>query len=279
VSRRTIARPAELAGTGLHSGASCRIRLEPAAGGTGIVFAPSDHPRAEIPARLDRVVAAERRTALGRDGARVETVEHLLAALYALGIDDARVVVHGPEVPILDGAFEPFVELIDRAGWSETGGRAGRLELAAALDVREGDAHYRIEPGERLVIKVQLSYAHPAIGHQSAEHPVGPGEFRSELQRARTFGMLEEVAALQARGLLRGASERCAVVLNDQGIVNTALRWPNEFARHKAGDLIGDLALLGARLQARVDAFRPSHRGNITCARAIARAARYTEDA
>jgi UDP-3-O-acyl N-acetylglucosamine deacetylase len=280
VPRRTIARPAELTGLGLHSGVECRVRLEPGAVGAGIVFG-RDAPGSagSIPARLDAVTATDRRTALGEGADRIETVEHLLAALYALGIDDLYARVTGPEIPILDGSFAPFVQLVDRAGIREQPGGVTHADILAPFDVAAGDSGYRISPAAALEVDVRLSHAHPLIGEQGTEHRITPESFRAELQGARTFGMLDELDALRSRGLLGGATADCAVVLDDRSVVNTALRWTNEFARHKAGDLIGDLALLGVRLYARVEAFRPSHRGNITCARAIARAARFTEDA
>lgn len=278
--RRTIARPAELAGIGLHSGVECRVRLEPGPAGAGIAFRREGlGPGGRIPARLDSVAATDRRTVLGEGAARIETVEHLLAALYALGIDDLFARVSGPEIPIRDGSFAPFVQLVDRAGVREQPGGTTHAEILAPFDVVAGNSAYRISPAAALEVDVRLSHAHPLIGEQGADHRITPEIFRAELQGARTFGMLDELDALRSRGLLGGATADCAVVLDDRTVVNTALRWTNEFARHKAGDLVGDLALLGVRLHARVEALRPSHRGNITCARAIARAARFTEDA
>jgi UDP-3-O-acyl N-acetylglucosamine deacetylase len=279
VSRRTIARAVELSGIGLHSGAAATVRLEPAALGKGIVFERRDlGPGRPIRASLDQVAATERRTALRNGAHRADTVEHLLATLYALEIDDLVVALSGPEIPIFDGSFAPFVGLVDRAGRQERAGTVRRAALSSTLRVTEGDSLYRVEPAKGLELRVTLEYAEPVIGRQGVVYQVSPETFRKELQAARTFGFLREVEELRTRGLLGGATPDCAIVLDDVSVVNTTLRWPDEFARHKAGDLVGDLALVGARLSLRVDAFRPSHRGNIACAQAIARAARFSEE-
>jgi UDP-3-O-acyl N-acetylglucosamine deacetylase len=279
VPRRTIARPVEIAGAGLHTGATTTLRLEPASPGTGVVFERRDLGAGRpIPARLDQIAATERRTAVRNGAHRADTVEHLLAALYALGVDDLVVALNGPEVPILDGSFAPFVAMVDKAGRVERPGLVSRARVGSTLRITEGDAQYLVAPSIDLQLGVTLDYPEPVIGRQAVELTVTADGFRRELQAARTFGFLAEVEPLRARGLLSGASNDCAIVLDEISVVNTTLRWPDEFARHKMGDLIGDLALIGARLAAKVEAFRPSHRGNIACARAIARAARFTEE-
>jgi UDP-3-O-acyl N-acetylglucosamine deacetylase len=278
VSRRTIARPAECRGVGLHSGLAVTLRLEPARPGSGIVFERQDPaPRGPVPATLDAVGPSERRTTLGDGAARIDTVEHLLAAVYAAELDDLRILLDGPEVPILDGSFAPFCALLDSAGCRIEPGvrRAAWLEAAVELDAGEGS--YRMEPAEGLVLEVRLDYPQPVIGRQRAGCRVESDTFRQQIAGARTYGFLAEVEPLQARGLLAGATAACAVVLSPTAVLNTELRWPDEFARHKLGDLVGDLALVGARLNARIVAERPSHRGNLACARALARAARIVE--
>jgi UDP-3-O-acyl N-acetylglucosamine deacetylase len=275
--RRTIARTVELRGTGLHTGAEVSVRLEPALPGRGIAFQRSDLGNRVIPARLEAVGLSDRRTALRIGADRVETVEHLLAAVYAAGVDDLAVVLDGPEVPILDGSFAPFVELLADAGQAEAPGGPAELRLDRVLEVQEGDARYTIEPGEGLAVDLTLDYIEPVIGRQRTSWVVTAESFAREIAPARTFGFLAEVAPLRKRGLLVGASEDAAIVLSPVAVLNTSLRWPDEFARHKLGDLIGDFALLGARLNLRVVAERPSHRGNLTCGRALARAARIVE--
>ena len=277
--RRTIARSVEITGTGLHTGAAVGLRLEPAGLGQGIVFERRDLGLGRpISARLDQVAAIERRTALRNGAHRADTVEHLLAALYALGIDDLVVALNGPEVPIFDGSFTPFVALVDQAGRLERPGLVSRARITSPLRVTEGEAQYLVQPCVDLELCVTLDYTEPVIGHQVVELTVTSDNFRREVQGARTYGSLQEAEPLRARGLIGGATSDCAILLDEVSVVNTTLRWPDEFARHKAGDLIGDLALIGARLGARVEAFCPGHRGNLACARAIARVARFTEE-
>lgn len=274
MTRRTVLRTAECAGTGLHTGAACRVRVGPGAPGRGIVFARDGQP---IAARLASVTGTERRTSLGTGMARVETVEHLLAAVFAAGLDDLDVQVDGPEIPILDGSFAPFVTLLEEAGCLCQAGTVTVATLDDPIELTEGQASYVITPAAEYEIAVTLDYAAPVIGRQDQRWAMSSGDFRSEISGARTYGFLSEVAALRERGMLGGATPDCAIVLSEDGVLNTTLRWPNEFARHKLGDLIGDLALLGSRLALRVEACRPSHSGNIACARAIAAAARYLE--
>ena len=275
--RRTIARAAELRGVGLHSGVEVTLRLEPGNAGQGIIFQRRDLSGRAIPAQLDSVAATERRTALRVGVERVDTVEHLLAAVYASGIDDLTVGLDGPEVPILDGSFAPFLALIDQAGSAELTGRPNELRLDRPVEVEDGGASYRLLPDEGLTIDLTLEYREPIIGRQQTVWRVTRESFAAEIAPARTFGFLQEVEPLRQRGLLAGATAECAMVLSPVAVLNTTPRWPDEFARHKVGDLLGDLALLGARLSLRVIAERPSHRGNLTCGRALQRAARIVE--
>lgn len=253
------------------------MRLEPGEPGQGILFRRRDLGGRAIPAGLDSVAATERRTALRGGAERVDTVEHLLAAVYASGIDDLTIVLDGPEVPILDGSFAPFMTLVEGAGSVELAGRATELRLDHPMAVEEGGAKYRLVPDEGLTIDLTLDYQEPVIGRQRAVWRVDRETFRAEIAPARTFGFLDEVEPLRERGLLAGATAECAMVLSPVAVLNTSPRWPDEFARHKVGDLIGDLALLGARLNLRVIAERPSHRGNLTCGRALKRVARIVE--
>lgn len=275
--RRTLARRADFNGVALHTGIPTSMAVRPATVAEGIVFVRTDltgTPR--VPARLAEVEATERRTAIGRPPATIHTVEHLLAALYALGIDDAIVELDGPEPPILDGSFAPFADALAAAGIVEAPGEPVEWRVTSPFDVATGDSRYRVEPGEGLRVSVAVEWDHPAIGRQTGSWEVTPEEFRRELAGARTFGLLHEVATLQARGLALGASFENAIGLDEHGVVGTTLRWPDEFVRHKAGDLIGDLALLGGRIHAQVRAERPGHQGNVTLARAILAATKET---
>jgi UDP-3-O-[3-hydroxymyristoyl] N-acetylglucosamine deacetylase/3-hydroxyacyl-[acyl-carrier-protein] dehydratase len=225
----------------------------------------------EVPARLEEVEATDRRTVLGRGEEAVHTVEHVLAAVGALEIDDLYIDLDGPEPPALDGSFAPFFEALRGAGEVMQEGDAVTYRIQAAFTVTEGDANYVVSPAKALRVTTTIDFPHPLIGRQAGSYDVTPEEFGRELARARTFGFLHEVDGLKARGLIQGASTANAIVLSEAGLVEGALRWPDEFVRHKAADLIGDLALVGGRVQAHVVATRPSHEGNIALARAIAR--------
>jgi UDP-3-O-acyl N-acetylglucosamine deacetylase len=277
--RRTVASTAECSGVGLHSGRVSRLRVRPAPVASGIVFRRTDlAPVRPVPAALDSVAATERRTALRVGEHRVDTVEHLLAAVAARELDDLMIELDGPEVPIFDGSFGRFVALLDEAGVAEQGGTARMAVLDSAVELALDESAYHAAPADALRLEVTLEYAEPVIGRQTAAVVLGTGAFERELAPARTFGFRAEVEPLRARGLLAGASEGCAILLEPERVCNTTLRWPNEFARHKAGDLLGDLTLLGARLQFAVQATRPSHRGNIAFARLLAGRVRYLEE-
>lgn len=276
--RRTVARPAELSGTGLHTGASVRLRVEPARAGTGVRFVRGDLGGREIPAGLAAVTLTDRRTTLRTGAERIDTVEHLLAAVYAAELHDLRILLDGPEVPILDGSFAPFVALLEEAGVTEQEGRVRQLWIDRPLEVEDGTARYEVRPATGLALDLTLEYAEPVIGRQRVRFGASRETFQREIAPARTFGFLDEVEPLRQRGLLAGASAGCAMVLSPVAVLNTVPRWPDEFARHKLGDLLGDLSLLEARLNLEIVAQRPSHRGNLTCGRALARAARFTEE-
>lgn len=279
MARRTVARSAERAGVGLHSGAATRVRVRPAPAGSGIVLVRTDVPAPRrIAVGLASVGATERRTALRSGEQRVDTVEHLLAAVMAAECDDVLLEVDGPEIPILDGSFAPFVALLEEAGVAEQAGPVRIAMLREPVTVETHGGWYSAEPAAVARLSVALEYAEPVIGHQVATVELTPGAFAREVAAARTYGFLSEVAPLRERGLLAGASEDCAIVLDGARVLNTTLRWPDEFARHKLGDLLGDLALLGARLRLAVSATRPSHRGNIAFARALAGTVRYVEE-
>jgi UDP-3-O-[3-hydroxymyristoyl] N-acetylglucosamine deacetylase/3-hydroxyacyl-[acyl-carrier-protein] dehydratase len=246
------------------------VRSAPA--GQGVVFRRIDLPQQPvIPARVEEVGATERRTVLGAGEQAVHTVEHLMAAVAALEVDDLTVDLDGPEVPILDGSFLPFLDLLRSAGIAERPGEVATYRIMAPFQVTEGGATYLVAPAKGLRLTTTIEWPHPCIGRQTGSYDISAESFASELAEARTFGFLSEVEGLKAKGLLRGANAGSAVVLSPEGVVGTTLRWPDEFVRHKTGDLLGDLALLGGRLQAHIVATRPSHEGNLALARAVGR--------
>ena len=277
MARRTLKEPTELRGAGLHTGVSTTVRCLPAPSGSGIRFRRTDLPgKPEFPARVEEVDATERRTAVGHGDVTIDTVEHLLAAVAALEIDDILLEVDGPEAPILDGSFRPFLDALERAGVTEQAGEPVIFQVTTPFTMTVGEANYVVSPAKHLRVTATVEWAHPLIGRQTGSYDVTADGFRRELAGARTFGFVREVEALRAKGLLKGGSTESAVVLSDDGIVNGPLRWPDEFVRHKAGDVVGDLALAGGRIRAHVIATRPSHEGNVALARILSRTASKT---
>ena len=211
----------------------------------------------------------------GAPSATIHTVEHLLAAVAAHAIDDLTIEITGPEPPILDGSVRPYFDALAEAHPVEVGGVPVVLTVQAPFTVTEGDSSYVVAPAKDYRLTVTIEWAHPLIGREAGSYEVTPEAFARDLAGARTFGFTSEIAELEAKGLIKGASTASAIVLDERGLVNGgALRWPDEFVRHKAADIIGDLALTGARIRAHVIANRPSHRGNIALAWALSRTAK-----
>ena len=275
MSRRTLARPAVLEGTGLHLGVPCRVTFQPAKAKQGVVFRRVDCPgQPQIRAHVSEVSGSERRTQLGKGDHAIHTVEHVLAAVSGLNIDDVTIDMDGPEPPILDGSAAPFVEALSDAGLASIEGEPEFLELSEPVRIIDGASVYEAYPAERLELDVTIEFPHPLIGKQSRRFTVTEESFASELSRARTFGFVHEVDALREKGLIRGASLENAVVLGDDDILSGDLRWNDEFVRHKAMDCVGDLALAGARVKARIVAIKPSHRGTVTLVREMVKVGR-----
>ena len=270
MSRRTIGRPITLEGIGLHLGVPVRLTFRPAPSEFGVVFRRSDLPEApQIAARVERALLTERRTQLGADPVSVHTVEHVLAAVYGADVQDVLIDLDGPEPPIMDGSAAPFLQAIQSAGIVEHGGSVPDLLLRGPVRFADGDSWYEAWPSQRLELDVSIDFPHPLIGRQQGCYCVTAGSFASELAPARTFGFVHEVESLRAMGLIRGASTANAVVLDETSVVDATLRWPDEFLRHKALDVVGDLALAGARVRARIVARKPSHRGTVQLLRAM----------
>jgi len=270
MNRRTITRPVSLEGIGLHLGAACRLTFRPASSGAGISFRRTDLPGAPlIPARAERAVLTDRRTQLGEDPVSVHTVEHVLAAVAGLGIDDLEIHLDAAEPPIMDGSAAPFVDALVGAGLAELRGDVRYLTVRNPLRITDGDSVYEVTPAPELELNVSIDFPHPTIGRQQGCYRVTRDVFVKELAPARTFGFVHEVEALRGMGLIKGASLDNAVVLDDNGVLGTTLRWPDEFVRHKALDCVGDLALAGMRVRARVTATKPSHRGTVRLVRAM----------
>lgn len=271
--QHTVAKAVALEGIGVHSGLPSRIEIKPAPANSGIVFRRTDLPeRPEIPAVLDNVTRTHLGTHLGAGRAEVLTVEHVLAALAALEVDNAVLDLEGPEPPIADGSFAPYVEAVRTAGRRAQEAEATVIELTSPVAVAPGEhGSYVAVPDDGYRISATIDFAHEAVGRQYGAFAVDAGGFQAGLAQARTFGFAADADALHARGLALGASLDNTVVLDDEGVLNSELRFPDEFLRHKVGDLVGDLALMGGRFRGHVVAERPSHGGNVELARAIRR--------
>jgi UDP-3-O-[3-hydroxymyristoyl] N-acetylglucosamine deacetylase len=256
----TLGGSAGAEGIGLHTGAHARIRLCPAPAYTGIVFRRTDLDSFEIPAAPQYVAHVSYATALVRKGVMVGTIEHLMAALYASGIDNAVVEISSLEVPILDGSAKPFVEMINRAGKVELDASRQYLRVRKHIELTEGQKRITISPDATFHLSLTINFDHPMIGRQHRDTLVDPATFAADLAPARTFGFLEEVDELRRMGLVRGGSLENAVVLNGDRVLNEdGLRFPDEFVRHKLIDMIGDLALVGKPMLARIVAERTGH--------------------
>ena len=262
-AQHTLASEIACSGTGLHSGACVSVRLLPAPAGAGITFRRTDLGIA-VPARFDHVGDTRLCTVLEHGGARVGTVEHLMAAFSGAGIDNAVVEVDGPELPILDGSAEPWLFLIGCAGSVAQRVPRGAIEVLRTVRVESGDAFAELRPqpygqaGFDLTLSIEFAAA--AIGRQAFSMSLHPGSFARDLARARTFTQRHEIEGLQAAGFARGGSLDNAVVVDGARVLNPAgLRMQDEFVRHKLLDVVGDLALAGAPLHARFVGSRTGH--------------------
>jgi UDP-3-O-[3-hydroxymyristoyl] N-acetylglucosamine deacetylase len=270
----TIKSPASVSGIGVHSGARVTLTILPGETGSGIVFRRTDieGAKAYIPARYDLVKETRLGTTLtNRHGVSVATVEHLLAAFAGLGIDNAAVEIDGPEVPIMDGSAADFVLLIDRAGISFSAAARRHVRVLRKIEIVDGDKRVALLPADTLTIACEIDFDARAIGRQRVEIEVTPKTFRRDLARARTFGFARDVEALRALGLARGGSLENAVVISEDGeILNSEpLRFADEFVRHKALDVLGDLALSDGPLLARYEGCKPGHELNNRLLRAL----------
>jgi UDP-3-O-[3-hydroxymyristoyl] N-acetylglucosamine deacetylase len=257
--QRTIARAAGIEGAGLHTGASSSVRILPAGADTGVLFVLPGRGGLEIPAVRRFLKRGSLATTLARDGTEVQTVEHLLSALLGLGIDNARIELHGPEVPILDGSSRPFVDLIRSAGVRSLGAPRRYLTLTRPIAVRRGDKEIVAVPANELQITYAIDFPHPAIGYQTAAARLSEDTYAASIAPARTFCLLRDVDTMRRAGLALGGSLDNALVVGERGVMNGSLRFPDEFVRHKILDLLGDLALLGSPLRAHVIACKGGH--------------------
>jgi UDP-3-O-[3-hydroxymyristoyl] N-acetylglucosamine deacetylase len=273
-SQRTLGAPIGCVGIGVHTARRVQLRLVPAAVGHGIVFRRTDLGM-DITARFDRVVDTRLCTVLAHENdpsVRIATVEHLMAALYGSGIDNALIEVDGPELPILDGSANPYVFLIQCAGAIQQGAPRAVVEVRRVIRAERGDAWAELRPAAVFGLEMAMSidFAAPAIGAQALSVRLTPESFRQELASSRTFAMADEIARLHESGLALGGTLQNAVVVDGATVLNPGgLRMPDEFVRHKLLDAVGDLALAGAALHGRFVGSRSGHTLNNQLLRAL----------
>jgi UDP-3-O-[3-hydroxymyristoyl] N-acetylglucosamine deacetylase len=255
----TILRSSSAEGVGLHTGVHGHIRLTPAPADTGIVFRRIDLDNFPIEAQGHNVARVSYATSLMKQGVLLSTTEHLLAAIYSCGIDNVFVDIDSIEIPILDGSAEPFMQMLEHSGVRKLRRRRRYLKVLQPLEVIEGARRIGIYPADEFHVRCYVDFPHPLVGQQEVEMAVNPDTFRHLLARARTFCFERDIEPLRSMGLIRGGSLDNAIVLTNDGVMNGPLRFPDEFGRHKALDLIGDLALAGLPLLARVEAHKAGH--------------------
>jgi UDP-3-O-[3-hydroxymyristoyl] N-acetylglucosamine deacetylase len=271
--QHTLAGPAIFSGVGVHTGRDVNVVLKPASANAGVVFVRTDIEVGDnrITAHGEAVVRTRLGTVIGNAaGATVSTIEHLMAAFAALGVDNAIVELDGPELPIMDGSAEPFVALIDRAGLRRQDAPRRYIEILERIEVVDGDRHASLSPADGFEMAFEIAFDSQAIGRQSLDMAMDEAAFRAELADSRTFGFAHEVEALREAGLARGGSLDNVIVIDGDRILNPeGLRRPGELVRHKALDALGDLYLLGGPIIGRFEAALAGHDLNNALVRAL----------
>ena len=262
MKQRTIAKPIEIVGVGLHKGVPIRMRLEPLESDMGIVFYRSDEA-VSIPLKPDYVVDTKMATVIGKDGVVISTIEHLLSAIYAYGIDNLRIVLDNDEVPILDGSSSGYCMLIDEVGIKKLDKSKKALKIKKEVTIEMDGKRVSLKPSKHIVYDFSIDFDHPVIGEQKFHFDYSIEEYKENISRARTFGFLHEVQYLRSIGLALGGSLENAIVLDDNKVLNPeGLRYDDEFVRHKILDAIGDMSLLGYTIIGEYGAHAGSHQLN-----------------
>ncbi len=258
--QQTVASSFEFKGIGLHTGELTTLRILPAPAGSGLIFRRVDLDNFELPADVRSVARVAYATTLMNRGVWISTVEHLLSALYGLGIDNACIELDNFEVPILDGSALPYIEAISSVGVARQNRRRKYIRITKEFALHDGDKTLSIQPSEVFSIKCEINFPHPLIGCQVIDVELTPENYAKRIAPARTFGFHHEVEKLQATGLIRGGSLDNAIVLTSNGMLNDGgLRFHDEFVRHKTLDLLGDFALIGLPVLGRLVANRAGH--------------------
>lgn len=262
MQQRTIKKPVEVIGIGLHKGEPIRLRLEPLDVDAGIIFYREDLAMS-IPLSVDSVIDTHMATVIGSSKGYISTIEHFLSAVYAYGIDNMRVVVDGNEMPIMDGSSISFCLLLDEAGIEEQDAPKKIICVKKAIEVRDGDKFVRLLPHNSAQFDFHIKFEHPVIGDQREHFDFSTKNFIEEIARARTFGFAKDIQYLQSQNLALGASLQNAIGLDDYKVLNPeGLRFDNEFARHKILDAMGDMMVSGYNILAKYESFAGSHKLN-----------------
>ncbi len=258
-AQRTIRRPISCVGIGLHSGNKVQLSLKPAGADFGIRFRRTDLGNLEVPATVNHLAGIQLATGLAREQVSVDTVEHLLSALVSLNIDNVLVELNSPEVPIMDGSAAPFVYLIQEAGIKKLSQSRKYLKITRPITLSRGDKRIALYPSEHFKVTYSISFDHPLLRHQARTVRITEHSFIEEIAPARTFTFLKDVEMLRQNGLALGGSLDNAIVLGETGVLNNALRFEDEFVRHKILDAVGDLALVGHPVIGHLVAHRAGH--------------------
>src|SRR6187431_1624137 len=258
-AQRTLRRQISCVGIGLHSGNKVNLTLKPAGIDFGIRFRRTDLGGHEVPATVQHLAGIQLATGLARNEVSVETVEHLLAALVSMNIDNVVVELSSPEVPIMDGSAAPFIYLIQEAGIKPLSNPRRYLKVLQPISLSRGDKRISLYPSDHFKVTYSIAFDHPMLRHQSRTIRLTEESFVEEIAPARTFGFLEEVEMMRQQGLALGGSLENAIVIGDTGVLNNALRFDDEFVRHKILDVIGDMALVGHPIIGHLVAHRGGH--------------------
>ena len=262
MQQRTIKKPIEVVGIGLHKGSPIKLRLEPLDVNSGIVFYREDLAL-NIPLSPSAVIDTRMATVIGSDKGYISTIEHFLSAVYAYGIDNLRVVVNGDEMPIMDGSSISFCLLLDEAGIEVQEASKRIIRVKKSVEIQEGDKFVRLTPHTQAQFDFKINFNHPVIGEQEEKFSFSTQNFIENIARARTFGFAKDIQYLQSQNLALGATLQNAIGLDDNKVLNPeGLRFENEFARHKVLDAMGDMMVTGYNILAKYESFAGSHHLN-----------------
>ena len=270
MKQTTLAQPVSLTGTSLHEGHDVTLTLKPAPPDSGLTLIRTDRGNAEVGVHPGNIQEVQRRTLLMQNGVEVHTVEHVLAALYGMGVDNAVIELSAPEPPAGDGSSKAFVEMIRQAGITELNAERAEFSPTDTVEVNAGDVSIRVEPNpDGLVVNYTLDYGVPFMPRTTVEFAVTRDSFENEIGPARTFCLEQEAKMLQAMGFGKGANTQNTLVVGPEGPMENTLRYADEYARHKLLDVVGDLAVTGLRLNAKVTAVKSGHSQNQQVAKAL----------